>query len=205
MSQASRFLQAAIVVAVFVAPGTSWADGRASAIYGIGVQMGMVELGAHEDVSPALLVRSLRHAKTSAVASGCIATDEIDDLIAAMSSTSSSNRLHGRITAYRQRLAREIGAQCDCAGAGAARGTRPPWLHGAWTYQTSSGFSDTHRLLADGRTRQGGTWTVRDSQLIIEWPNGWRNVYQLDGPARRLTGVSIGPDGQRVPSTLQRD
>ena len=78
------------------------------------------------------------------------------------------------------------------------------WLHGAWTYRTSGGFKDTHELLSDGRTRQGGTWSVRDGKLVIEWPNGYLNEYPVQGPTRRLTGDTISPSGRRQESSLRR-
>lgn len=166
--------------------------------------MGLVELGAHEDTDPAFLVRALRLAKTSATASGCISTTEIDRLIEAMSAAERSRPLYERITAYRQRLAREIERECNCTERTDATATRPSWLHGAWTYRTSRGFTDTHHLLANGRTREGGTWYVRNGKLVVRWPNGWRNEYPVQGPTRRISGVSIGPDGRRLDSTLQR-
>lgn len=199
-----RSLVVVITVAILALPGTVRADGVASAIYGVGVQIGLVELGALEDADPAFLVRALRLARTSATASGCISTTEIDRLITAMSAAERSRPLYERITAYRQQLAREIERECNCSEGNDATATRPSWLHGAWSYRTSRGFTDTHHLLPNGRTRQGGTWSVRDGMLVVQWPNGWRNEYPVQGPTRRLTGVSIGPDGTRQDSTLRR-
>lgn len=87
-------------------------------------------------------------------------------------------------------------------GAGSQGRTTGPWFIGVWTYRTASGFTDTHTFLAGGRMQPSGTWSKAGSQLIIDWPNGWRNLYQISGPANRLTGVSIAPDGHRVESTL---
>lgn len=82
--------------------------------------------------------------------------------------------------------------------------TASAWFIGPWTYRTASGFSDTHTFMEGGRMQPDGAWSRSRNQLIIEWPNGWRNIYELSGPSNRLFGVSIGPDNRRVESTLTK-
>lgn len=120
-----RSLVVVITVAILALPGTVRADGVASAIYGVGVQIGLVELGALEDADPAFLVRALRLARTSATASGCISTTEIDRLITAMSAAERSRPLYERPPIASSWRAR------SSASATAAKGTTRPPLVGS--------------------------------------------------------------------------
>ena len=91
----------------------------------------------------------------------------------------------------------------DCVSeAGAAS-----WLLGSWTYNIVAPgheFTDTHEFLPSGRMNPDGTWSLVGSELVVSWPNGWRNVYDVTRGSDRRTGVSFGPEGQRRASVLER-
>lgn len=77
---------------------------------------------------------------------------------------------------------------------------------GSWTYRTSTGFTDTHTFLESGRMNPDGSWTLRGEKLTVEWPNGWRNIYELGADCQRMTGISLGPQGQeRATSMVRQD
>ncbi len=85
------------------------------------------------------------------------------------------------------------------------RGPHPEqWILGSWTYHTSDGFTDTHTFLSDGRMKPKGSWSMSDGELVVKWPNGWRNVYEVQMSSDRLTGTSYGPEGQEIRSSLER-
>jgi hypothetical protein len=78
------------------------------------------------------------------------------------------------------------------------------WILGDWTYRTDSGFTDTHHFLPDGSTKQGGSWSLSKGQLVVKWPNEYVNKYMATRKADQLIGISISPDGRRIPSTLRK-
>lgn len=78
------------------------------------------------------------------------------------------------------------------------------WIFGSWRYETDRGFTDTHHFLSGGRMRPNGTWSLSGNQLIVSWPNGWKNIYNVSNSANRLIGVSLSPEGESIPSTLEK-
>jgi hypothetical protein len=103
----------------------------AEGIYGVGVQLGMAEMGSAMGADPATLAQGLYYAHGLAQASGCIPTDEIDSIRAAMLQTSNSRTLTQRISTYRQQLANYIAAHCLCGGGQPACGDiSGHWQHG---------------------------------------------------------------------------
>ncbi len=109
---------AVLLIMMVLIPASSTANNEAHGIWGVGVQIGMVEYGSNQNADPDFLIRALNYARELADASGCIPTDEIDSLIAAMGTTSSSRSLYPRINEYRIRLARYVIENCSCAGQG---------------------------------------------------------------------------------------
>ncbi len=113
-----RFEKAASIAILFIAmvllPMSSTADDSAHGIWGVGVQIGMLEYGSSQNADPGFLIRSLNAARELAIASRCIPTDEIDSLLVAMRATSNSRSLYPRITEYRNRLAIYVIENCDC-------------------------------------------------------------------------------------------
>jgi len=114
-----------LVLCLFVAVAagqTTQAGVAATGIYGVGIQMGMAEMGAYAGVDSATLAQGLYYAHGLAQASGCIPTNEIDSIRAAMLATRDSKSLYQRISAYRQSLATYITAHCSCGASCAAGG-----------------------------------------------------------------------------------
>jgi hypothetical protein len=72
------------------------------------------------------------------------------------------------------------------------------------TYKCGS-FTDIHILLKDGQARgkeidtkdpnAKGQWTIQGGKLIVNWDNGWRNVYEWSPSSSILTGKSYAPSG----------
>lgn len=75
---------------------------------------------------------------------------------------------------------------------------------GSWTYRTSTGFTDTHTFLEGGRMSPEGSWSFRGNELTVQWPNSWRNVYQLNANCRSMNGITLGPQGQQRATTMER-
>jgi hypothetical protein len=90
------------------------ANNEAHGIWGVGVQIGMAELASNQNMPPDFIIQSLTYARDLAVASGCIPTREIDQLISAMRSTRDSRNLYSRISTYRQSLGRSVIDNCNC-------------------------------------------------------------------------------------------
>ena len=63
---------------------------------------------------------------------------------------------------------------------------------------------DTHVFLEGGRIggEPNATWSIQNGKLVVNWPNGWRNIYQLPIVGNRLSGESISPEGVSHSSTL---
>lgn len=95
----------------------------AGGVWGVGIQIGMVEMGTHEGVDANLLLRGLGFARDLAVASGCIPTDGIDRLIAAMRNTRDTRTLFPQVNQYRIELANIVATNCVC---GATRASADP-------------------------------------------------------------------------------
>jgi hypothetical protein len=102
------------MVMVFL-PGNISANNSAHGIWGVGIQIGFVEYGASQNADRNFLLTALRYARELALASNCIPTNEIDDLITAMQNTSNSRSLYNRMTQYRQNLAVYVLNNCDCS------------------------------------------------------------------------------------------
>ncbi len=114
------------------APTYSTADSVAHGIWGVGVQIGFAEYGSNVGSDPRFLVQSLMLARTLAIQSGCIPTDEIDRLISAMQNTTNSRTVYPDITAYRQRLASYIVNNCNCSGSTQVSPLENQQLLGRW-------------------------------------------------------------------------
>jgi hypothetical protein len=81
------------------------------------------------------------------------------------------------------------------------------------TYKCGS-FTDIHILLKDGRARgkeidttdpnAKGQWAIQGGKLIVNWDNGWRNVYEWSPSSSILTGKSYPPGGgEGIDCTLE--
>jgi hypothetical protein len=96
------------------------------------------------------------------------------------------------------------GSTSGCGGAqgGGGGGTR-------WQYR-DGGFTDLQVFYGDGTARSEGNpeakarWRVEGNELVVEWWNGWSNRYPWNPSASELSGVAIGPSGERHSITLTR-
>jgi hypothetical protein len=104
------------IVLTFLSPTVSVANDTAHALWGVGVQIGFAELGANQGMDPGFVASALSYAHILAIQSGCIPTNEIDSLLAAVRNTRDSRSVYPGITAYRQRLATHIVNNCSCGG-----------------------------------------------------------------------------------------
>jgi hypothetical protein len=94
------------------------------------------------------------------------------------------------------------GASSKCGGnAAGANGTR-------WLYR-DGGFSDLQIFYADGRAGSEGNaeahaaWSMEGTELVVKWWNGWTNRYRWNDSGQ-LSGMAIGPSGERHSITLTR-
>ena len=112
------FTKRVFFLGLFLLPTGAFAQNTAHDIWAFGVQIGMAEFGASTNADPAFVVQSLRLARQAAAASGCIATDRLDQLISQMSHATRSRDLYPAILAYRQGLPSQLMAHCSCGGGG---------------------------------------------------------------------------------------
>ncbi len=76
---------------------------------------------------------------------------------------------------------------------------------GPWEYRSGS-FTDIHTFLPGGRMagQPQATWEIRANQLVVRWPNGWKNIYAWVPGAAQLSGYNEDPRGGRQTITLTR-
>ena len=105
-----------ILIAMPPSPATAQTptSSGASGVWGVGFQIGLVEMGTHVGYDVNILLQSLNHARQLAIASGCIPTDGIDRLIAAMRNTRDTRALYPQVNQYRIQLANIVAANCVC-------------------------------------------------------------------------------------------
>jgi hypothetical protein len=120
------------IVLTFLSPIVSVANDNAQGLWGVGVQIGFAELGSNQGMDPALVASALSYARILALQSGCIPTNEIDGLLAAVRNTRDSRSVYPSITAYRQSLAYYIVNNCSCGGTAAAPDNKAPNIAGQW-------------------------------------------------------------------------
>lgn len=98
--------------------GTTAASGVAAVnchnLYGLGVNVGIVELGCHEAMDVSFLIGFLDHAINHAKASGCIASAPLESLRTRMRGASSSGQFYDEVLRIRKSLATEAGTYCGC-------------------------------------------------------------------------------------------
>lgn len=192
------------IIVLFIAtalfPMSSSANNSAHGLWGVGVQLGMLEYGASQNADPGFLVRALNQARELAVASECIPTDEIDSLIAAMSRTSSSRSLYSRILEYRLSLGRYVLANCDCSGQsiGATFDLSGTWVFGSggqtWTF-TPLG-NNRYRARETGYGNATGTAEVKGRKLRLD--------FTYSGGSGHFEGT-ISADGTSIQTTRYPD
>ena len=112
----TRWLRAVVLVLVTT---TGWlpasANDAAHGLWGVGVQIGIAELASNQGLETGFVASALTHARNLAQQSGCIPTQEIDGLLAAVRATRDSRSVYPSITGYRQRLAGFVAANCTLA------------------------------------------------------------------------------------------
>jgi hypothetical protein len=124
MLRPSRLLWSLLILYLMVLSPHSSATAQnatgaaAHGVWGVGIQIGMVEMGTHVGYDANILLRGLNFARELAVASGCIPTDEIDMLISAMRNTRDTRALYPQVNQYRIRLASIVGTNCVCGASG---------------------------------------------------------------------------------------
>ncbi len=87
------------------------------ALYGLGVNIGVLEYGSLENAKTTFLAGFIDHAITNMKASGCIADSEVaylEDLKKRMLEVERSRSFAQEISTYRQELAQKIVATCAC-------------------------------------------------------------------------------------------
>lgn len=167
----------------------------AEGIYGVGVQMGFVEMGSFLGVEPGTLAQGLYYAHGLAQASGCIPTDEIDGIRAAMLATRDSRSLYQRISAYRQTLASYIAAHCSCGADSSNAG-------GGWSglqrgdAALTPGWDNFSVPIESGRVYWSVTPVNGRGRFVV--------TFEIRGSApNRSFGASVHffqPDGMPVPA-----
>ena len=100
---------------LFLDHKSSEANQQAHGFWGFGVQLGFLELGTNQGLKKSFLLKSLDYARSLAIQSGCIPTDEIDGFIKRMQRTNNTRSLYPDITAYRQRMANYVRDNCNCS------------------------------------------------------------------------------------------
>jgi len=84
-----------------------------------------------------------------------------------------------------------------------------PPVVGKWRYQSGS-FTDIHVYGADGAVSvpaspsASATWSIFGNEVVVKWSNGWQNRFTLPVSGGRLSGVALGPGGERQSVTLSR-
>lgn len=96
---------------------TSSRASNCPALYGLGVNVGMLEYGALENAKTTFLVGFVDNAVTAARGSNCVPASEIRwlvDLRGRMLKKRTGKEFAGEISTFRQRLARIIVEKCNC-------------------------------------------------------------------------------------------
>ena len=98
------------------------------------------------------------------------------------------------------------GSSSGCGNTGGGGGG----LAGNWIYRDStSGFITKQIWDGNGNTSDPdhsvtGKWTIEGNELVARWSNGWVNRYRLPAVSGTLSGIAIGPSGERHSITLAR-
>lgn len=92
------------------------ANDAAHGLWGLGVQIGIAELASNQGLDPGYVGSALGYARNLALQSGCVPTQEIDSLLASVRGTRDTRSVYPAITAYRQRLAGWVAANCNITG-----------------------------------------------------------------------------------------
>lgn len=186
-------------------------DGRASALWALGIQIGFAELGSHFNVGSTLLQESLSIALDLANSLDCMPQsmkNRIATLQSKMQRASSSSSLYSEILALRLDMAEVVGRSCQCGGGidTYVDTEETAGLNGGkWTYHSGS-FTDVHHFLGNGKMNNdpNANWKIEGNKLIVKWGNGWTNVYNWPPVSNRLTGYNIDPNGNRSPITAEK-
>ncbi|HYX28579.1 MAG TPA: hypothetical protein VE863_08430 [Pyrinomonadaceae bacterium] len=99
-------------------------------------------------------------------------------------------------------------AQMEGPGASRCGGNAGGGGDTRWLYR-DGGFSDMQVFHANGTAtsesnRQAtATWRIEGGEMVVRWWNGWTNRYTWNGSAQ-VSGVAIGPSGERHSITLTR-
>ena len=102
-------------------------------------------------------------------------------------------------------------AQMDQPGASRCGATESGTTGGGttWRYR-DGGFTDIQIFLPNGTAKSesnreaSGTWSTEGGELVVKWWNGWVNRYPWNSSASKLTGIALGPSGERSSVTLER-
>lgn len=103
----------------------------------------------------------------------------------------------------------KIGKYNDCGSAGTGGNTFASPNGIRWLYQDGN-FSDRQVFYSNGNASSDSnasakaTWRIEGTELVVRWWNGWSNRYLWNSTATRLSGVAIGPSGERHSITLTR-
>ncbi|UJH68415.1 hypothetical protein [Allomuricauda sp. SCSIO 65647] len=84
-----------------------------SGLYGLGVNIGMLEYGSLKNDSPSFLIGFIDQSISIINQVGCLNTDYLKDLRSRMARATSSSIFNQEISNYRQRIAREIPEECE--------------------------------------------------------------------------------------------
>jgi hypothetical protein len=100
-------------------------------------------------------------------------------------------------------------AQMDQPGASRCGGNTNASGGTRWLYRDGS-FTDFQILFPNGTAKSesnreaSARWSTEGGELVVRWWNGWVNRYPWNPSANELTGVAIGPSGDRHSITLTR-
>lgn len=99
-------------------PGSAASAVNCPNLYGLGVNIGILELGALQDLKVSFLSKFLSDAIEHAKAAGCVPMAKLLDLQKRFTKAKSSRPFYAEITALRQELTTIINRDCRCAKGG---------------------------------------------------------------------------------------
>lgn len=187
-------------------PAVTEADNQAHAIWAVGFQVGLAEMGADQNVSPSFLVRLLTSARNFADSTGCIPTDELDELIRVVGSASQGRDVRQSIINYRNRLGSIIfessGNNCDCSGSRADSSNSPEMIGPGRYYKIVNRNSGKVLDIAGARKDNGGMamqWQNSDSPSalwqVIPAGNGYYKIINQNSGKTLAVSMSSKSNG----------
>lgn len=177
----SRRVVLILSMALFLLPVNSFAGEKAHSVWGVGLQLGFIELGAQQNLNKDFILRGLGYARRLAISSGCIPVNGIDDLIVGVQNSWDTRSMYPRITQYRQNLALYIENNCDCSDSVSQPGPpdNPSFITSGRYYKIVN--KNSGKILDIGGARKDNGGMAMQMQNTGSPSNQWQFIPAADG------------------------